>query len=158
MVLETLLLLCLPLHTQQKRNPEQKACNICITQFSHSVVSNSLQPYGLQRARLPCPSPTSRAYENSCPSSHWCHLTISSYLFPFSSLLQSFPASGSFQMSQFFTSGGQTVGVSVSASVPSHEYSGLISFSMDWLISLQSKALSRLLSNTTVQKHQFCSI
>ena len=81
-------------------------------QFSHSVVSNSLRPHGLQHARLPCPSPTFGAYSNSCPSSRWCHSTISSFVVPFSSCIQSFQASGSFQMSQFFTSGGQSIGVS----------------------------------------------
>ena len=80
-------------------------------------MSNSLRPHGLQHIRLPCPSPTPRAYSNSCPSSHWCHPTISSSVVPFSSCLQSFPASGSFQMSQFFTSGGQSIGVSASVSV-----------------------------------------
>ena len=86
-------------------------------QFSHSVVSNSLRPHGLQHTRLPCPSPTPGVYSNSCPLSWWCHPTISSSLVPFSSCLQSFPASGSFPMSQFFTSGGQSFGVSASASV-----------------------------------------
>ena len=86
-------------------------------QFSHSVVSNSLLPRGLQHARLPCPSATLRAYSNSCLLSQWCHPTISSSVVPFSSCLQSFPASGSFQMNQFFTSGGQSIGVSASASV-----------------------------------------
>ena len=86
-------------------------------QFSHSVVSNSLRPHGLQHARLLCPLPTPRAYSNSCPSSGWCHPTISSSVIPFSSCLQSFPASGSFWMSQFFSSGGQSIGVSASASV-----------------------------------------
>ena len=88
-----------------------------IFQFSHSVMSNSLQHHGLQHARLPCPSPTPGAYSNSCPSSRWCYPTISSSAIPFSSRLQSFPASGSFQMSQFFTSGGQSIGVSASTSV-----------------------------------------
>ena len=86
-------------------------------QFSCSVVSDSLRPHGLQRARLPCPSPTSRAYSNSCPSSWWCHPTISFSVIPFPSCLQSFPALGSFTMSQFFASGGQSTGVSASASV-----------------------------------------
>ena len=81
-------------------------------QFSHSVVSNSLQPHGLQHARLPCPSPTPRTCSNSCPSSQWCHPAISCSVVPFSSCLQSFPASGSFPMSQFFTSGGQSIGAS----------------------------------------------
>ena len=92
-------------------------------------MSDSLWPLGLQHARLPCPSPTPGAYSKSCPSSQWCHSTISSSVFPFSSLLQSFPALGSFQMSQFFASGGQSIGVSDWGSV----LSGLISFRMDWL-------------------------
>ena len=86
-------------------------------QFSRSVVSDSLGPHGLQHTRLPCPSPTPGACSNSCPSSPWCHLTISSSIVPFSSCLQSFPISGSFLMSQFFTSGGQSIGVSAPASV-----------------------------------------
>ena len=90
---------------------------IVSVQFSRSVVSSSLQPHGLQHARLPCPSPTPGACSNSCPSSWWCHPTISSSVDSYSSCLQSFPASGSFQMSQFFASGGQTIGVSTSASV-----------------------------------------
>ena len=98
-------------------------------------MSDSLQPHRLQYARLPCPSPTPRAYSNSCPSSWWCHPTISSSVIPFSSCLQSFPASGSFQMSQFFTKERRWPkywGFSFSIS-PSNEYSGLISFRMDWL-------------------------
>ena len=88
-----------------------------IIQFSHSGVSNSLQPHGWQHARLPCPSPTPGAYLNSCPLSRWCHPTISSSVIPFSSCLQSSPTSGSFPMSQFLASGGQSIGVSASASV-----------------------------------------
>ena len=88
-----------------------------VSQFSCSVVSDSLQPHGLQHSRPFCPSPTLGAYENSCPLSRWCHLTISSSVITFSSHLQSFPTSGSFQMSQFFASGGQRIGVSASASV-----------------------------------------
>ena len=99
-------------------------------EFSSSVMSDSLWPHGLQRARLPCPSPTPRAYSNSCPLHRWCHPTISSSVVPFSSCLQSFPASGSFPGSQFFASGGQSTRVSASASVLPG-YSGLISFSMD---------------------------
>ena len=106
---------------------------ISSVQFSCSVMSDSLQPHGLQHARPPCPSPTPGVYSNSCSLSWWCHPTISSSVVSFSSCLQSFPASGSFQMSQFFASGGQSTGVSASASVPSNEYSGLISFRMDWL-------------------------
>ena len=86
-------------------------------QFSHSFVSDSLRPHGQQHTRPPCPSPTPGVYSNSCPLSQWCHPTISSSVVPFSSCLQSFPASGSFQMRQFFTSGGQNIGVSTSASV-----------------------------------------
>ena len=86
-------------------------------QSSYSVMSDSLQPHGLQPARPPCPSPTTRVYSNSCPLSWWCHPTISSSVVPFSSCLQSFPASGSFQMSQLFASGGQSIGVAASASV-----------------------------------------
>jgi len=86
-------------------------------QFSRSVMSNSLRPHGLQHTRPPCPSPTPRVYSNSCPLSQWCHPIISSYVIPFSSGLQSFPASGSFQMSQLFASGGQSIGVSVSTSI-----------------------------------------
>ena len=104
---------------------------ISSVQFSHSVVSHSLRPHGLQHNRLPCPSPTPRVYSNSCPLSWWCHLTISSSVIPFSSCLQSFPASGSLPVSQFFTSGGQSIGVSFSIS-PSNEYSELISFRIDW--------------------------
>ena len=88
-----------------------------LIQFSHSVMSNSLWPHGLQHTRLPCPSPTPRAYSNSCLSSQWCHPIISSSVIPFSSCLQFFLASGSFQMSQFFASGGQSIGVSTSTSV-----------------------------------------
>ena len=96
-------------------------------------MSNSLWPHGLQNARLPCPSPTSRACSNSCPSSQWCHPTISSSVIPFSSHLQLLLALGSFPRSQFFTSGGQRIGVSASASIPYNEYSGLISFRIYWL-------------------------
>ena len=124
-------------------------------QFSHSVVSNSLRHHELQHARLPCPSPTPGAYANSCPSSQWCHPTIWSFVVPFSSLLQSFPALGSFPMSQFFTLGGQSTGISASTSVllmNTHDW-----YPLGWTgwISLQSKGLSRVFSNTTVQKHQF---
>ena len=101
--------------------------------FSCSVVSDSLRPHGLQHARLPCPSPIPRAYSNSCPSSQWCHAAISSSVISFSHL-RSFPSSGSFPVSQFFPSGGQSIGVSDSASVlPVNKYSGLVSFRMDWL-------------------------
>ena len=101
-------------------------------QISRSVMSNSLRPHESQHARPPCPSPTPGVYSNSCPLSRWCHPTISSSVIPFFSRLQSFPASGSFPMSQFFTLGGQSGSFSFSI-IPSNEYSGLISFRMDWL-------------------------
>ena len=126
-------------------------------QFSHSVVSDSLQPHGLQHARLPCPSPTPRAYSNSCPLSQWCYATISSSVIPFSSPLQSFPASGSFPMSQFFAWGGQSIGVSASASVLSMNIQDWSPLGWTGWISLQSKGLLRVFANTTVQKHQFFS-
>ena len=125
--------------------------------FSRSVMFDSLQHYGLQHARLPCPSPTPRPYSNSCPSHGWCHPTISSFVFPFSSHVQSFPASGSFPMSQFFTSGGQSIGVSASASVLPMNIQDWFPLGWTGCISLQSKGLSRVFSNTTVQKHQFFS-
>ena len=124
-------------------------------QFSCSVMSNSLQPHGLQHARLPCPSPTPGALSNSSPLSHWCHPTISSSVVPFSPHLQSFPASGSFPMSQVFTSGGQSIGASASASVLPMNIQDWFPLRWTGLISLQSKGLSRVFSNTTVQKHQF---
>ena len=105
---------------------------ILFSQFSHLAVSDSLQSHGLRKARPPCPSPTSGVYLNSCPLSRWCHLMTSSSSITFSSRVHSFPASGSFQMRQFVTSGGQSIGVSLNIS-PSHEHSGLISFRMDWL-------------------------
>ena len=104
-----------------------------LVQFSHSVMSNSLRPHGLQHARPPCPSPAPRACWNSCPLSQWSHPTISSSVVPFSSCLQSFPASGSFQMSKFFTSGSQSIGVFSFNISPSNEHSGLISFRIYWL-------------------------
>ena len=126
-------------------------------QFSSSVMSSSLKPHGLQHARPPCPSPTPSVYSNSCPLSQWCHPTISFPVIPFSSHLQSFPASGSFQMSQLFAPGGQSIGVSASASVPPMNIQELFPLGWTGWISLQSKGLSRVFSNTTVQKHQFFS-
>ena len=126
-------------------------------QFSRSVVSDSLQPCESQHARPPCPSPTPGVYPNSCPSSQWCHPAISSSVAPFSSCPQSLPASGSFPMNQLFTWGGQSTGVSASASVlPMNTQDGSPSGWTGW-ISLQSKGLSRVSSKTTVQKHQFFS-
>ena len=124
-------------------------------QFSHSVVSNSLRPHEPQHTRPPCPSPTPRVHPNSCPLSGWCHPTISSSVVPFSSCPQSFPASGSFQMSQPFTTGGQSIGVSASASVLPMNTQDWSPLGWTGLISLQSKGLSRVFSNTAVQKHQF---
>ena len=126
-------------------------------QFSRSVVSDFLWPHELQHARPPCPSPTPGVHPNPCPSSLWCHPAISSSVIPFSSCPQSLPASESFPMSQLFAWGGQSTGVSASAPVlPMHtqDWSPL-----EWTgwISLQSKGLSRVFSNTTVQKHQFFS-
>ena len=111
-------------------------------QFSFSVVSNSLRPYGLQHARPPCPSPTPRAYSNSCPLSRWCHPAISSSAVPFSSCLQSFPASGSFPMSLFFASGGQRIRVSASASVLPMNFQDWFPLGWTGWIPLQSKGLS----------------
>ena len=124
-------------------------------QFSHSAVSDSLRPHGLQHTRTPCPSPTPGAYSNSCPLSWWCHPTISFSVVPFSSRPQSFPASGSFQMSYFFTSGGQSIGVSALASVLPKNIQDLFPWQWTGWISVQSKGLSRVFSNTTVQKHPF---
>ena len=126
-------------------------------QFSHSVMSDSLQPHGLQHARRPCLSPTPGACSNSCPSSWWCHPTISTSVVLFSSCLQSFPISGSFPRSQLFTSGGQSIGVSASASVLPMNIQDWFPLGLTGLISLQFKGLSRVFSNTTVQKHQFFS-
>ena len=123
-------------------------------QFSCSVIIDSLQPQGLQHTRPPCPSATSGAYLNSCPSSQWCHPTISSSVIPFSHL-QSFPASGSFPMSQFFTSGGRSIGVSASTSVFPMNIQDWFPLGLTGWISLQSKGLSRVFSSTTVQKDQF---
>ena len=126
-------------------------------QFSRSVMSDSLQPQGPQHARLPHPSPTPGVYPNSCLLSWWCHPTISSSVVPFSSRLQSFPASRSFPVSQFFASGSQSIAVFSFNISPSNEHSGLISLGWTGWISLQSRGLSRVFSNTTVQKHQFLS-
>ena len=129
----------------------------CSVQFIHSVMSNSLWSHEPKHTRPPCPSPTPVVYPNSCPLSQWCHPTISSSVLPFSFCPQSSPASGSFQMSQIFTSGGQSIRVSPSTSVlPMNTQDW---FPLGWIgwISLQSKGLSRVISNTTVQKCQFFS-
>ena len=125
-------------------------------QFNCSVASPwTLRAHGLQPARLPCPSPSPRACSNSCPLSRWCHTTISSSVVPFSFCLQSFPASGSFQMNWFFASGGQSIGASASASVLPMNIQDWFPLGWTGWISLQSKGFSRVFSNTTVQKHQF---
>ena len=126
----------------------------CSVQFSHSIMSDYLWPHGLQHARPSYPSPTPAIYSNSCPLSRWCHPAISSSFVPFSSFLHSFPASGSFQISQFITLGGQNIGVSASSVLPMNIQDWFILGWTGW-ISLQSKGLSRVFSNTTVQKHQF---
>ena len=124
-------------------------------QFSHSVVSDSFWPHESQHTRLPCPSPTPGVYPNSCPLSRWCHPTISSSVVPFSSCLQSFPTSESFQMSELFASSGQSNGVSASTSVPPINTQDWSPLGCTGWISLLSKGLSRVFSNTTIQKHQF---
>ena len=124
-------------------------------QFSRSVMSDSLWPYETQHARPPCPAPTPRVYSNSRPLSRWCHPIISSSIVPYSSCLQSCPASGSFPRSQLFISGGQSIGVSASASVLPMNIQDWSPWRLIGLIPLQSKGLSRVFSNTTVQKYQF---
>ena len=126
-------------------------------QFSRSVVSDSLQPHGLQHPRLPYPSPTLGACSKSCPSSRWCHSTISSSVVPFSSSLQSFPASGSLQMSQFFASSFLSIEVSASPSVLPMNTQDWSTLGWTGWIFLQFKGLSRVFCNTTVQKYQFFS-
>ena len=126
-------------------------------QFSRSVMSDSLRSHEPQHARPPCPSPTCGVYPNPCLLSQWCHPTISSSVVPLSSCPQCFPASGSFQMSQLSASGGQSVGVSASTSVLSVNTQDWSPLGWNVWISLQSKGLSRVFSNTTVQKHQFFS-
>ena len=133
-------------------------CLLChLLLFSHSVVTKSLWPHGWQHARLPCPSPSPRVCSNSCSLGQWCHPTISSSVVPLSSCLQSFPATGSFRMSWLFPSRGQSIGTSTSASVPMN-IQDWIPLGLTDLISLQSKGLPRIFSNTTAQKHQFFSV
>ena len=124
-------------------------------QFSHSVVSNSVRPHEPQNTRPPCPSPTLRVHPNACPLSQWCHPTISSSVIPFSFCPQSFPALGSFQMGQLFALGGQSIVVSASTSVLPINTQDWFPLGWTGWISLQSKGLSRVFCNTTVQKHQF---
>ena len=139
---------CLPIY-------QQWTIQFSSVQFSHSVVSDSLPPHGLQHARPPCPSPTPGVSSNSWPSSRWCYPTILSSVVPFSSCLQSYPPSGSFPMSQFFTSGGQSIGASALASVLPMNIQDWFPLGLRGLISLLSKGLSRVFSSTTVHKHQF---
>ena len=132
-------------------------CFLCLqsVQFSCSVVSDSLRPHESQHTRPPCSSPTPGVHSNSCPSSQWCHPGISSSVIPFSSCPQSLPASESFPMSQLFTWGGKSIGVSASASVLPMNTQDWFPLGWTGWISLQSKGLSRVFSNTTLQKHQF---
>ena len=127
-------------------------------QFSHWVMSDSLRPRESQHVRPPCPSPNPGVHSDSCPSSQWCHPAISSSVIPFSSCPQSLPASESFPMSQLFTSGGQSTGVSALASFLPKNTQGWSPLEWTVWISLQSKGLSRVFSNTTVQKHQFFAL
>ena len=139
----------------QQRTGWSQGFRCCSVWFNHSFMSNSMWPHGLQHTRLPCPSLTPRVWSNSHPSCRRCHPTISSSVVHFSCLLQSFPASGSFQMNQFFTSGGQSIGVSASVSFLPMNIQDWFPLGLTGLISLWSKGLSRVFSNTTVQKHQF---
>ena len=141
----------------ENQNQNEMSPHICSVQFSCSVISNSLWPHKLQHTRPSCPSPTPGVHPNPCPLSQWCHPTISSSVVPFSSCPQSFPASGSFQKSQLFVSGGQTTGVSASTSVLPMKTQDWSPLGWTGWISLQSKWLSRVFSNITVQKHQFFS-
>ena len=143
-------------HSMEVPRKTKNKITISSAQFSLSVMSDSLWPHGLQHIRLLCLSPTPRACSNSCPSSWWCHITISSSAVPFSSHFQSFLASGSFPMSQFFTSGGQSIGVS--ASVLPMNIQDWLTLGFTGLISFQYKQLSRVFSNTTVQKDQFFGV
>ena len=127
-------------------------------QISHSVMSNSLWPHGLQHTRPPCPSPAPRVCSNSCPLSQWCHATISPSVLPFTSCIQSFLASGSFPVNQFFSAGGQNLGFSAPASVLPMNIQYWSPLELTGWISLQSKGLSRVFSNTIVQKHQFLAL
>ena len=146
----------LPWYMETKSSTHYETpCHTALLLVSCSVVSDSLQTHGLQHVRLPCPSLSPRICSNSWLLSQWCYPTISSSVFPFSSCLQSFPASGSFLMSQLFVSGGLSIGASASASVLPMNIQDWSPLGWTGWISLQSKGLSRVFSNTTVQKHQF---
>ena len=140
---------------ERVRCMERVTWKLSSVHFSRSVMSNSLRPHEPQHARPPCPSPTPGVHLNSYPLSRWCQPTISSSVIPFSSCPQSFPASGSFPMSQLLASGGQSIGVSTSASVLPMNIQDWFPLGWTGCISLQSKGLSRVFSNTTVQKHLF---
>ena len=149
--------LWLTLHGKRVFTGKIKVLGRISVQLSCSVMSDSLWPHGLQHARLPRPSPTPGACSSSCPFSRWCHPTNSSSVTPFSSSLQSFPVSGYFQMSQFLASGDQTIGASASTSILPMNIQDWFPLGLTGWISLQSKGLSRVFSNTTVQMHQFFS-
>ena len=146
-----LFLLCIKVTSWVKKY--KLLASLSSVQFNHSVMSNSFRLHGLKHVRPPCLLLTPRAYSNSCPLSRWRHRTISSSVIPFSSCLQSFPASGSFPMSQIFASDGQTIGVSASASVLPMNIQDWFLLGWTGWISLHSKALARVCSNTTGQKH-----
>ena len=146
-------LFCVP-HTPTFLYTPSSNSNNHMFQFSRSVLSDSLQPHGLQHTRLPCPSPTPRAYSNSCPLSQWCHPTILSSVVPFSSHFKPFPASGSFPMSQLFALRSQRIGVSASVSILPMNIQDWFPLGWTGWLSLQSKRLSKVFSNSTVQKHQ----
>ena len=141
-----------PIHFRMSNSISDWPLDGSWVQFSCSVVSNSLWPYGLLHARLPCPSPTPRVCSNTCLSSQWRHPTISSFVIPLSSCLQSFSASGSFPVNQFFPWGGEGIGASASESVLSMNIQDCYPLGFTGLISLQSKGFSKIFSNTTVQK------
>ena len=143
-------------HLAAVKTPETRHDHgISSVHFSRSVMSDSLWSHGLQHARLLCPSPAPKACSNSCPSSWWCHPTVSSSVIPFSSHLQSFPASGSFPMNQFFASGGQSIGASASTSVLPMNIQDWLHLGLTGWISLQSKGLSRVFSNTQFKSINF---
>jgi len=156
------------LHTAEDMELSRHSINFCLENKSLSPISVqfssvaqsclTLRSHGLQHTRPPCPSPTPRAYSNSCPASWWCHPTISSSVVPFSSCIQSFPASGSFPMNPFFASGGQSIGTSALASILPKNIQNWFPLRLTGLISLQSRGLSRVFSSTTVQKHQFLMV
>ena len=148
---------CLKLSIQKKKITASGLIQYSSVQFSHSVISNSLQPHESQHARHPCPSPNPGVHSDSRPSSQWCHLAISSSVVPFSSCPQFLPASESFPVSQLFAWGGQSTGVSALASFLPKKSQGWSPSEWTGWISLQSKGLSRVFYNTTVQKHQFFS-